>query len=179
MAEKKQPRTKIVRDYFKAHPNVSVLVASAALSIPAKYIYQIRYMDKKKARDARASKRLEKEFLKRVTSPDTPPVIKPIMAEFTQHKDGTITEKVWAPTHVIATNGTFDTPFDPVNHPAHYKKGGIETIDFIEAKQLPYNLGNVVKYVTRAEHKGAAVEDLRKAQWYLSREIRRVTNARA
>ena len=75
---------------------------------------------------------------------------------------------------------TAPTPeVDMVNSPPHYKKGGIETIDFIEAKQLPYNLGNVVKYVTRAEHKGAAVEDLRKAQWYLSREIRRVTNARA
>ena len=175
MAEKKQPRTKIIREYFKAHPHVSVPAASVALSIPAKYIHQIRYMDKKKAKAARAHKRVEKAFLKRIASPDTPPMVKPIMAEFTQHKDGTITEKVWTPVHI----STSDTSFDPVNHPAHYKVGGIETIDFIEAKQLPYNLGNVVKYVTRAEHKGATVEDLRKAQWYLSREIRRVTNARA
>ena len=60
---------------------------------------------------------------------------------------------------------------DPVNHPAHYKVGGIETIDFIEAKKLGYNLGNVVKYLTRADHKGNKLEDLRKAQWYLTREI--------
>lgn len=60
---------------------------------------------------------------------------------------------------------------DPVNHPAHYKVGGIETIDFIEAKQLNYNLGNVVKYVTRADHKGNRLEDLEKARWYLDREI--------
>jgi len=60
---------------------------------------------------------------------------------------------------------------DAVNHPAHYKVGGIETIDFIEAKQLGYNLGNVVKYLTRADHKGNKLEDLRKAQWYLTREI--------
>lgn len=60
---------------------------------------------------------------------------------------------------------------DAVNHPAHYKVGGIETIDFIEAKKLGYNLGNVVKYITRADHKGNKLEDLRKAQWYLSREI--------
>ena len=60
---------------------------------------------------------------------------------------------------------------DAVNHPAHYTAGGIETIDFIEAKQLGYNLGNVVKYITRADHKGNKLEDLRKAQWYLTREI--------
>jgi hypothetical protein len=60
---------------------------------------------------------------------------------------------------------------DPVNHPAHYTTGGIETIDFIEAKKLGYNLGNVVKYITRSGLKGNQLEDLRKAQWYLSREI--------
>jgi hypothetical protein len=60
---------------------------------------------------------------------------------------------------------------DNVNHPAHYKVGGIETIDFIEAKQLNYNLGNVVKYITRADHKGNTQEDLLKARWYLNREI--------
>lgn len=60
---------------------------------------------------------------------------------------------------------------DMVNHPAHYKVGGIETIDFIEAKKLSYNLGNVVKYLTRADHKGNRKEDLLKAQWYLNREL--------
>ena len=60
---------------------------------------------------------------------------------------------------------------DPVNHPKHYTTGGIETIDFIEAKKLGYNLGNVVKYITRAGLKSNQIEDLRKAQWYLTREI--------
>lgn len=60
---------------------------------------------------------------------------------------------------------------DPVNHPAHYTTGGIETIDFIEAKNLNYNLGNVVKYITRADHKGDRLQDLQKAKWYLEREI--------
>lgn len=62
---------------------------------------------------------------------------------------------------------------DPVNHPAHYKVGGIETIDFIEAKSLNYNIGNVVKYLTRADHKGNRKQDLEKAMWYLKREIER------
>ena len=60
---------------------------------------------------------------------------------------------------------------DMVNHPPHYKAGGIETIDFIEAKELGFNLGNAVKYITRSELKGTKVEDLRKAVWYLEREI--------
>jgi hypothetical protein len=60
---------------------------------------------------------------------------------------------------------------DMVNHPPHYKGGGIETIDFIEAKGLNYRLGNVVKYITRADHKGDRMEDLKKALWYLQREI--------
>ena len=62
-------------------------------------------------------------------------------------------------------------PDDVVNHPAHYKVGGIETIDFIEAKGLNYHLGNVVKYITRADYKGDRIENLKKAQWYLTREI--------
>ena len=66
---------------------------------------------------------------------------------------------------------------DMVNHPSHYKTGGIETIDFIEAKSLNYNLGNVVKYITRADHKGRKLEDLKKAQWYLERLIKEVESA--
>lgn len=62
---------------------------------------------------------------------------------------------------------------DPVNHPAHYTHGGIEVIDAIEAWKLNYHLGNVVKYVARADHKGTAIQDLQKAAWYLNREILR------
>ena len=60
---------------------------------------------------------------------------------------------------------------DMINHPPHYTVGGVETIDFIEAKKLDYNLGNVVKYITRADHKGDRYEDLCKARWYLNRAI--------
>ena len=60
---------------------------------------------------------------------------------------------------------------DMVNSPPHYTTGGIETIDFIEAKELDYHLGNVVKYITRSGHKGDKLKDLEKAQWYLNRAI--------
>ena len=71
---------------------------------------------------------------------------------------------------IISTHHT-----DMVNHPPHYIKGGMETIDFIEAKELGYNLGNVVKYITRADHKGDKHEDLCKARWYLNREISKLS----
>lgn len=58
-----------------------------------------------------------------------------------------------------------------INHPSHYTDGGIETIDFIEAKKLPYHLGNVVKYISRAGKKDNELQDLKKAQWYLNRYI--------
>lgn len=60
---------------------------------------------------------------------------------------------------------------DSVNHPAHYTRGGIEVIDAIEAWGLTFKLANVIKYVARADHKGKPLEDLKKAQWYLNREI--------
>lgn len=78
---------------------------------------------------------------------------------------------------------------DPVNHPSHYTDGKIEVIDFIEDKKLGFNLGNTVKYISRAGKKGSAdpkafndpdailkakrkhLEDLQKAGWYLNREI--------
>jgi hypothetical protein len=76
------------------------------------------------------------------------------------------------PSKIIKTS-TKKEVVDNVNHPPHYKVGGIETIDFIEAKKLNYNLGNVVKYITRADHKGSRNEDLKKALWYLNRELGR------
>ena len=60
---------------------------------------------------------------------------------------------------------------DMVDQPPHYKDGGIETIDFIEAKKLGFNLGNAIKYISRAGKKNDALEDLKKARWYLNREI--------
>lgn len=65
---------------------------------------------------------------------------------------------------------------DPVNHPPHYVLNGIEVIDAIEAWGLGFCLGNTVKYVARAGKKNPAttVEDLKKARWYLDREIARL-----
>lgn len=60
---------------------------------------------------------------------------------------------------------------DAVNHPAHYNVGKIEVIDALEEWNLDFHLGNAVKYIARAAHKGKFVEDLRKAAWYIQRRI--------
>lgn len=62
---------------------------------------------------------------------------------------------------------------DPVNHPSHYTYSSIEPIDVIEAWDLNFNLGNVIKYVARAPYKNSALQDLEKAKVYLEREIQR------
>lgn len=63
---------------------------------------------------------------------------------------------------------------EAVNHPAYYNTGGIEAIDVIEAWNLDFCLGNVVKYIARAGRKTKdSLRDLKKAEWYLNREIER------
>ena len=63
-----------------------------------------------------------------------------------------------------------------VNHPSHYNDGKIEVIDFIEDKHLNFHRGNAVKYIARAgkKDKSKEVEDLKKAQWYIEREIKKL-----
>jgi hypothetical protein len=62
---------------------------------------------------------------------------------------------------------------DHVNHPPHYGGGDnpYEAIKVIEAWSLGFHLGNAVKYIARAGKKGAAIEDLKKARWYIDRVI--------
>ena len=62
---------------------------------------------------------------------------------------------------------------DDVNHPQHYTShpSGIECIQVTE--HMGFNLGNAVKYIWRADLKGSSLQDLRKAAWYVQREIER------
>lgn len=60
---------------------------------------------------------------------------------------------------------------DAVDHPQHYNAvPGVECIDV--AKHFGFVLGNAIKYIWRAGHKGKALEDLRKARWYLDYAIK-------
>jgi mRNA interferase MazF len=88
-----------------------------------------------------------------------------------------------APRRPNAMRTTYGLPTlranDPVDHPSHYTDGRIEVIDYIEDKKLGYHLGNAVKYISRAGKKDPAktVEDLKKARWYIDREIERLEAA--
>jgi len=67
---------------------------------------------------------------------------------------------------------------DPVNHPQHYNNhpSGVECITV--AEHMGFNLGNAMKYIWRADDKGTPIEDLKKARWYIEREIARRERAR-
>jgi hypothetical protein len=87
-------------------------------------------------------------------------------AGWIQHSDDTVTYNV--PPH--RSNITI-TKNEQVNHPKHYTShpSGVECIQITE--HMGFNLGNAIKYVWRADEKNNAIEDLRKAVWYINREI--------
>lgn len=72
--------------------------------------------------------------------------------------------------NILAEERAKSSP-DPVNHPAHYTShpSGVECIDV--AEHYGFCIGNAIKYLWRAGLKADAVEDLKKARWYLDREI--------
>ena len=63
-----------------------------------------------------------------------------------------------------------------VDHPDHYggEDNPYEAIKVIEEWRLGFNLGNAVKYISRADKKGKRLEDLKKASWYINREIKKI-----
>ena len=66
---------------------------------------------------------------------------------------------------------------DMVNQPPHYTHGGIETIDYMEAKSTPEEFAGhlrltAIKYLSRTGYKDNALQDLKKAQWYVNRLVK-------
>lgn len=79
-------------------------------------------------------------------------------------------------TLAISTWDEFDSfdlkvQADVVNSPKHYTSGKYEVIDVIEDWDLNFRLANTIKYIARHKHKGKPLEDLKKALWYLQREV--------
>lgn len=74
---------------------------------------------------------------------------------------------------MLTTTGTIVVD-DPVNHPKHYNDhpSGVECIEITE--HFNFNVGNAIKYLWRAGLKGEQLEDLKKAAWYVQRELERV-----
>jgi hypothetical protein len=140
-----------IMKYIASNPKAKARDIAKALKVSVDSVYQATYLAKK------GSKRPS------TTAPNAQMSLA-LFGDSPKKRGRPLTKSSPSKEKLIMTH-------DNVNHPAHYKAGGIETIDFIEAKSLNYNLGNVVKYITRADYKGNKIEDLKKAQWYLNREV--------
>jgi hypothetical protein len=147
---KKESKASKIMKYIASHPTAKARDVAKAIKVSVDSVYQATYLAKKQVKSNLSSvpRKRGRPFKKN-------------QMNLTEIRDGQV-RLIKALT-------------DNVNHPPHYKAGGIETIDFIEAKSLNYNLGNVVKYITRADLKGSKLEDLQKAQWYLNREIKNLS----
>lgn len=149
--------SKKIRDYIAKHPLAKAKEIANAVNVAHNYVHQVVYKMKKEAKTPTAVD---------TATHITPERMRELVYQHTRPKRRMQSTEIKKALDIVAEHHT-----DMVNHPPHYKAGGIETIDFIEAKGLGYHLGNVVKYITRADHKGNKLEDLKKAQWYLSRAI--------
>ena len=144
-------KIELVRNLLEVNPRIKTAEVMRKLNTAKSYTYVLM----SKARKLNEESKPKGELLYRLTG-----------------SQARFAKKIGAPLEDYALlAGEVIAKPDPVNSPAHYIAGGIETIDFIEAKKLGYNLGNVVKYIARADYKGNKLEDLRKAQWYLTRAI--------
>jgi hypothetical protein len=177
MIKPAQNKAAQIREYIAANPKAKPAEIGKAVGSSKQYVYIVQSKEKAKvAKKAKAAKKtktkltLPKPDWKRLGffSSDTP-VVEDAVTD--TYKDRMMELAYAATTGRAKIRMEGNRGGDPVNNPAHYTVGGIETIDFIEAKKLNYRLGNVVKYLTRADHKGNKIEDLRKAQWFLEREI--------
>ena len=181
---KAKTKAQQIREYVAAHPNATPTQIAEAMGVNRQYIYTVMYKVKAKALrlPKKVHRKVHSKVPKKLGRPRKVTVesenLKKLVDEYREakaaKKDGDWKTIDLSSSNVSALKGVnHQVPLqsDPVNHPAHYKVGGIETIDFIEAKGLNYNLGNVVKYVTRADHKGERRENLEKALWYLKREL--------
>ena len=173
---KKLSNTSQITAFIKSNPTASSRSIAEKFGTTSSYISSLKWKLKKQGVEIpKAVKKSEwatkmfttNESILKLIAPDIP-VYEDSIEHVTPNR---LAEIVFEVTKGRPPIMEIEPPADPVNHPAHYKAGGIETIDFIEAKQLNYNLGNVVKYITRADFKGNREQDLEKALWYLKREI--------
>ena len=136
--------SKRIRAYIKQHPTARPAHVAKELGVNPQAVYSVRYEENKKKNQVKKAK--------------------PVWVSRAFTSNSSIVEKLDA-----GANGT--SAVDMVNHPPHYKVGGIETIQFIKAKlskeeYVGYLRGNVLKYASRLGAKSNAPEDAGKMAWY-------------
>jgi transposase-like protein len=149
---------------------VEVKEIAKRLKVSPNLVHQVKWQAKKnKAMPERSTdpkvQKVEKKYIKKATRLYKSAIL-------TKKEVDALLKPMSVKDRLIKELEAAEKKLDIVNSPPHYRAGGVETIDFIEAKDLNYRLGNVVKYVSRAGKKNSdPVQDLEKAAWYLNREI--------
>ena len=148
MGRKKLSMSEKIRRYILANPTAKAKEIATTLGVKVSLVYAVKYAKPKKA------------------SPAVPKA-KPVDIDAVHKKD--VAQTTWS----ALTITTSDTPVKPdlVNNPPHYTAGGIETIDFLQAKLsreefIGYLKGNVLKYGSRLGKKGDVSIDAGKMAWY-------------
>ena len=195
---RKKTKSAKIRSFIAANPNASARYIADQLGFPIQNVYNVQYKlrhpvskpktitlvgtsDKSimeqlnpdipvygdsilEVTSGRLKELLSKRLMQGAHRPAHPVLDKDLGSSIPAEKRAAIKKKLIM---------EYFPPADAVNNPEHYTDGGIETIDYIEAKCLGYHLGNAVKYISRAGKKGTnqGLEDLKKAQWYLARAI--------
>ena len=159
-----------IRDYVAANPQAKLREVATALGIASTYVHTVMWVAKNKAAKAKKTK-ASKPTWKNLAIQSSGKSVKDNVTHMTPAR---LAELTYVISKGRAEERAQNSGADPVNHPAHYKVGGIETIDLIKAKLTPeefrgYLKGNVLKYASRAGHKNDAVEDAGKLAWYANR----------
>ena len=162
---RKLKKTEQMRRLLAANPKIKTEQVMAKLGIAKSYAYVLMSKARKNLADEVSQKY---EEIRQDLAQGRVKIRMQSARQFNNLPEGMTAAEV---EEIVADVNQAIAQHDAVNHPPHYTAGGIETIDFIEAKGLGYHLGNVVKYITLADHKGDRLENLKKAQWYLNREI--------
>ena len=157
----KQVRAVKVREFILMNPSVDAKTIADKFHMELQTVYNIRYHLKKKlAQKGQVLERAESSSKPSVPDEQSKPLkrIEQLLNEWNPPK---------IPEVMVVQP-------DPVNHPAHYTHGGIETIDFIQAKLTPeefrgYLKGNILKYGSRIGHKENDMQDAGKLAWYTNK----------
>jgi hypothetical protein len=171
----KQARASKVREFILMNPDISAKFIADKFSVPLQSVYNIRYHLKKKlaekGQELKRSANVDEQVAKvKVTR------IEQLLNEWSNAPVEIVAPKTITPvtTPILESEWKNIIQPDPVNHPAHYTHGGIETIDFIQAKLTPeefrgYLKGNILKYGSRLGHKDNDMQDAGKLAWYTNK----------
>lgn len=188
---KKLTAAEKIRRYMETHPHATPKQVAEALGVKPNYVHVLRSKDKKRTAEGKPIRRIKrtrakvvkflgvtmaKDDVTNLTPEQTARLLENIgkpKARMPHAEPQTIPEMIDKAVEARKEMSItmIEPKEDPVNHPAHYKVGGIETIDYIKAKLTPdefrgYLKGNLLKYSSRIGHKGAAQLDAGKAGWY-------------